>query len=282
MHGDEIALDPGRDAGGPPDDRCVSRGSGNRHHDPLGGLPYFASRTLGTEVLEQLLFGSVRDESERQLPEGHKVLRPEEAGERGRNLRLGIDVAVEHAPAELVRRGVDELDLIRSPDDPIRHPLAHADAADAFDGVGQGLNVLDVDRGDDSDAGFEDLEDVLPSLLVTSRSRHVGVRQLVDEHEGGTSGQHRVHVHLLPRGVPVLDVLARHHRKVPDLLRGEGTLMGLDEPDDDVGPTLEPPPTLVEHGARLPDARSRAEIDAEAAGRPHSFVFAADTHYVLS
>jgi hypothetical protein len=266
----------------PPNDRCVARGPGHRHHDSFGGLPHFATRALRTEVLEQLLLRPVRHESERQFSEGHEVLGPEKAGESSRHLGLGIDVAVEHAPAELIGRGVDELNLIRSPDDPVRHPLSHANAADAFDGVGQGLNVLDVDRRDDGDASIEDLEDVLPALLVTTRSRHIGVRQLVDEHKGGTTSQHRVHIHLLPCGVPVLDVLARHHRKVPDLLGGEGTLMGLDEPDDDVGPTLEPPPTFVEHGARLPDARRRAEIDAEAAGRPHTFVFAADTHCVLS
>ena len=42
--------------------------------------------------------------------------------------------------------------------------------------------------------------------------------------------------------------------------------MGLDEPDHDIGPTLETPPTLVEHGTCLAHAGGRSQVHAEAAG----------------
>ena len=50
---------------------------------------------------------------------------------------------------------------------------------------------------DDGDPGVEQLEHVLPPLLVAARARHVGVRQLVDEGDLGPAGEHGVEVHLL-------------------------------------------------------------------------------------
>ena len=48
--------------------------------------------------------------------------------------------------------------------------------------------------------------------------------------------------------------------------------MRLDEPDDDIGPALEAPPSLVQHGAGLAHAGSGAEVDPELAGRAYAFV----------
>ncbi len=56
--------------------------------------------------------------------------------------------------------------------------------------------MLDVDGGDDVDAGVEELFDVLPAFRVAAAG-DVGVGQLVDEGEGGAAGQDGVDVHLL-------------------------------------------------------------------------------------
>ena len=100
-----------------------------------------------------------------------------------------------------------ELELVGSPHHPVRHPFPHAHAGDPLDGIGEGLDVLDVHRRDHRDAGVEDLEHVLPPLLVTAGARDVRVGQLVDQDHRGLAGQHRVEIHLLPFRVAVLDLL---------------------------------------------------------------------------
>ncbi len=183
--------------------------------------------------------------------------------------RVGrVDVAVQHAAAQLVGRGVDELELVGLAHHPVRHPLADGDARDPLDRIGQGLDVLDVDGRDHGDPGVEDLEHVLPALLVGTGTGHVGVRQLVDEDHLGPAVEHRREVHLGELGAAVLDRLSRHHRQVPDELGRVGPPVGLDQADHDVGPPLVAAPALVQHGAGLPDAGGRAEVEAELTGGP--------------
>ncbi len=122
--------------------------------------------------------------------------------------------------------------------------------------------MLDVDRRDDRDAGLEEVLDVLPPLLVTA-SGHVGVGQLVDEGDGGGAREDGVHVHLLERRAPVVDLLAGHDVEVADLRLRLRPAVGLDEAHDDVGASTGPPPTLVEHGEGLADPRRGAEVDDE-------------------
>ena len=93
-------------------------------------------------------------------------------------------------------------------------------AGDAGDDVVERLEVLDVERRDDVDAGVEQLLDVLPALLV-ARPRGVGVRVLVDQHHLGPSGQDGVDVHLVDSIVPRYSTVARgHHLEVAELLGG--------------------------------------------------------------
>ena len=78
----------------------------------------------------------------------------------------------------------------------VGHGLALLDAGDLLDHVVERLEVLDVDRGDDVDAGGEQLLDVRPALGVAGAG-DVGVGQLVDQRDLGRPGQHGVEVHLL-------------------------------------------------------------------------------------
>ncbi len=235
------------------------------HNSPAG--------PLGPQVLQDLLLGLVGNEAQRELAQCGEILRPEEPVQGGGDLGLRVDVPVQHAAAELIGGRIDQLELIGTSHHPIGHPLAHSDAGDPLDGIGQGLDVLDVDRRDHRDARIENLEDVLPTLLVATRARHVGVRQFVDQHHLGLAGNDGIDVHLLPIGVAVMDLLPRHHRKVSDLLDGVGALVRLDESDHHVSPALEAPPSLVEHGAGLAHAGRRAEVDPELARRAYALVF---------
>ena len=66
----------------------------------------------------------------------------------------------------------------------VGHGLAHRDAGDLGDDVVQALDVLDVERGVDVDAGVEQLVHVLPALVVP-RAGGVGVGQLVQQEQRG-------------------------------------------------------------------------------------------------
>jgi hypothetical protein len=91
------------------------------------------------------------------------------------------------------------------------------------------------------------------------------VWELVDEHALGTSGDDRVDVHLLERRAPVHQRPPRHHLKVADRLGRQGSVVRLDEADDDITPASPRSPALVEHGERLADPRGGAEVDAQVA-----------------
>jgi hypothetical protein len=126
--------------------------------------------------------------------------------------------------------------------------------------------VLDVEVRDDVDPCLEQLVHVLPALLVP-RAGDVRVRQLVDERNLRTAAEHRIDVHLLELGAPVLDAAARHDLEAGDLLGRLPPPVRLDERDDNVLPVLGTPAALVQHGERLPDAGSSSEVDAKRPSR---------------
>ena len=76
--------------------------------------------------------------------------------------------------------------------------------------------------------GVEQLLDVLPALLVAGAG-NVRVRELVDEHDVGPAGEHRVDVHLLELGAAVLDLAARDDLEIAELLGGAGPPVRLDD-----------------------------------------------------
>ena len=86
------------------------------------------------------------------------------------------------------------------------------------DHVVERLQVLDVDRGDDVDAGVEQRVDVLPALLVPAAG-DVGVRQLVDQGDRGSPGEHGVEVHLLERRAAVARARAAARPRAPRAAR---------------------------------------------------------------
>ena len=137
------------------------------------------------------------------------------------------------------------------------------DARDPLDDVVERLQVLDVDRGDDVDAGVEQLLDVLPALLVARcRGRWCGrARRRAPPRAGGPG----------PRRGPSP---RRSCRGTSSCLRGTTSSPSScsavcarpwvsTKPIDDVGAALAPPLALVEHGVRLADPGRRPEVDAQ-------------------
>ena len=221
-------------------------------------------------VVLQRVVDLVGHPQQRQLAEGAEVADPEVVAERGVDLLGGVDVAVGHPPAQRLGRHVDQLDLVGGADDLVGDRLPLLDAGDALDDVVERLEVLDVDGGDDVDAGVEQLLDVLPALLV-ARAGDVGVGQLVDEDDLRAAGQDGVEVHLLEARCPGSSTVRRGTTsRSPSWAAVLRPAVGLDVADHDVGAALGPPPALVEHGEGLAHARRGAEVDPQRAPAPWS------------
>ena len=173
---------------------------------------------------------------QRQLAQRRQVAGAEVVAERGVDLVGGVHVAVGQPSAQCLRRHVDELDLIGRPYHAVGHRLALADPGDPFDDVVERLEVLDVNGGDDVDAGGEELVDVLVALGV-ARARRVGVGELVDETSSGRRAR-MASTSISSTSRRGARPSAGHHLEAGELLRGVDASMGLGEPDDHVGAAL--------------------------------------------
>ncbi len=167
-------------------------------------------------------------------------------------------------------RGVDQLDLIRLAQHPVRNPLPDLHPGDLLHRVGDALQVLDVHGRDHVDPGLEKLQHVLPALLVGPRARHVGMSELVDEGDLRVPGQHGAEVHLRERRAPVLHQPARDRLQAFSHLLGVEPAVRFDEPDHHVCSPLGSTPAFVEHGVGLAHAGRRPQIDPEVARRSHA------------
>ena len=134
-------------------------------------------------VGEHLLVDALGGAAQRQLAQRREVAGREVVVERALGLLAG------HRPCPPRRRwirssGVRSTTSTSSAavEDRVGHRLAHADAGDLGDHVVQALDVLDVDRRVDVDAGGEQLLDVEIALGMPA-ARRVGVGELVDQHE---------------------------------------------------------------------------------------------------
>ena len=156
-------------------------------------------------------------------------------GARARPSRAGRSCPARSRSWRSSGRQVDDHDLVGAVEEAVGHPLAHVDVGLAQHQVVQALEVLDVERADHADARVEQLLDVLVALLVAAAG-HVGVGQLVDQHEVGLPGEDGVEVHLLERHAAVHHRLARDDLEPGDL--GERLLapVRLDDAADDVDP----------------------------------------------
>ena len=171
------------------------RAAGEGDDDTFAGLPGVGDLVLGAVLLERLV-DLVGQPQQRQLAQRGEVA---DAGSswtaRRRPSRARRRCRGPPAPQRL-RGDVDQLDLVGGAHDLVGHGLPLRHAGDLLDDVVERLEVLDVDRGDDVDAGVEQLLDVLPALgVAAARARWCGPARRPARPRGGAR-QHRVDVHL--------------------------------------------------------------------------------------
>ncbi len=148
--------------------------------------------------------------AQRDLAERPQVRSGEEALDCALRLIGYVDLALMQPLHQLARRQVHHLHRVGVVEHLIWDGLPDLDAGYPGDDVVQALQVLDVERGVDADARFEQLLDVLPALGVPG-ARSVGVGQLVHQHQLRVALEGSVEVELAQLHSPVIPPRRREY-----------------------------------------------------------------------
>ena len=144
-----------------------------------------------------------------------------------------VDLALVQALDQFARRQVDQHDVAQAIEERVGHRLADAHAGDLRDDVVEALEVLDVDRRVDVDAGVEQLLDVLLAALVAAAG-DVAVGEFVDQRHPRPAREQGVEVELLERRGPCSRAPARQDLEPFEQRLGLGAAVGLDDADHHV------------------------------------------------
>ena len=238
---------------------------GDADQKPLARRPG-AANGVAAHVIEQSAVHALGRAPQRQFAQGRQVAAREEAFERPAGLLGQIDLAVGEALDQVVRRDVDDLDVVGRIEHRVGHDLAYADAGDAGDDVVEAFDMLDVERRQHVDAGRQQLLDIHVALGMAAAGR-IGVRKLVDQDEIGTAGEDGVQVHLR-KGLPAMrDGAGRNGLQPFDQRRSLLAAMRFDHADDDIDALGLQRPGGQQHLEGLADARRRAQKNPQPPAR---------------
>ncbi len=177
----------------------------------------------------------------------------------------GIDFALAQAVAQFVHGDVNVDDFIGALEKAVGNGLADDGIGRTIDGVVQGLEVLDVDCGQDVDARVEQLEHIFVALAVLAAG-NVGVGQLVNHHGVGVTLDDRVDIHFLQLDTAVGDDAQGNDFEVANARPGFLAAVRFNESDDEVDALLVPHAVgIVEHHVGLANAGCGADVDAQLA-----------------
>ena len=116
--------------------------------------------------------------------------------------------------------------------------------------------MLNVQGGNNIDARIAQNRDILVALLALG-ARRVGMSQLIDETNGGTTPFDRLHIHLFNDDASVRDAGTRNHLQSFEDRRRLSASVRLDEADDDILPVALASLRFVEHRVGLANAGER-------------------------
>ena len=237
------------------------RAGADADQQPFHCRPQFAHAIFAAEILH-LRIDALGGSAQGQLAQGDQVSLAEEIARGPLGHLALVDLPLMNALQQLIGRSVDQLDLIRLFQHRIGQRFAHDDAGDALHHVVEALDVLDVERGVDVDARFEQFHDILPALGM-AHARRVGVGQLVNEDQRGMALQGGVEIEFLQPDIFVFDEVVRQQFHAEQEGFGIGPRVRLGIADDDIRPLGRPVAAFFEHGVGFPDAGRGAEEDLQ-------------------
>src|SRR4051812_34865527 len=162
-----------------------------------------ARTRICVHVSEELCVYPLRGPSQCELAQGRQASRRKIVRDRTLNCPRDVNFALLHPSNEVLWREIDQLDLVGLVEDRIRYGLSHSDTGDLSYDVVQALDMLDVERRPNREAGSNEVLNILVPLRMAA-SRRVGMSQIVDEHKLWAAQQDRVEVDLtgqVPRAV---------------------------------------------------------------------------------
>ena len=184
-------------------------------------------------MFAQLRIHAVGRRPHGQFAQRRQIALHKEGGQRPRGLIFGIDFALLQAIHQLIRRQVDQFNLVRHFQHAIRHGFPHPDAGDARHRFIQRLDMLDVQRGEDVDARRKHLLHILPALFMAA-ALGIGMGQFVDEREVRLAGKKGIKIHLGQHAPLIEHGLAGKLRQTCQLGLCFGAAMGFDQRGDHV------------------------------------------------
>ena len=225
--------------------------------DAVAGGPR-ASDRMRLHVRQQLIVDPLRGPPQRELTQSGQVAGLEIVPGCPFGLMRHVDLALVQALDQIVRGDVDDFDVVGLVENAVGHGLAHPDAGDSCDDIVEALDVLDVQRRVDIDAGGDQFLDIEIALRMTAAGR-VGVRQFIDQNELRPTLEDRVEIDLGEAMAVVFDLAPRNDFEVFEQRLGLAPAMRLDHADDQVDALAPLGLRRLQHLIGLADTRCGAE-----------------------
>ena len=200
--------------------------------DGARGVPgrHVADTALFDAPAAHIFFDMLGGPAQCDLAQRDQVALAEKILLRLLGLARDIDLAGLEPGNQLVRRRVDQHDLVGTVQHLVRHGFMDPDAGDRAYGAVQAFQMLHVQRRPAIDAGVQQLLHVLPALAV-ARAFDVGMRQLVHQQHGRLARQRCVQVEFLEHPAAVRHLAQRQHAEAVHQLSGLAAAMGFDHAD---------------------------------------------------
>ena len=161
---------------------------------------------------------------------------------------------------QILRRQIDQLDIVGSLQDVVGESFPDRDAGDLGDHVIQAFQVLHIESGVDIDARFEQFLDILPAFGV-AKTFSIGMSQLVDQDQLRPPSQSRVEIELFQVHAAVGNETWRQDFQPLEQRFRLRTVVRLHIADDHMDPFGSFAARGFEHGAGLAHAGCVAKED---------------------
>jgi hypothetical protein len=235
------------------------------NQEPIARQPWTRRGCLASK-LQRRGIHPIRRAAQREFAQRQEIGLAEEPFGRSAHPVGRIHLACLQAVQQVVGRQVDQLDFIGFVEYPIRQRLLLADTRDAGDDVVQTLEMLNVERTPNADAGVQQLLDVLPALGMPWQRLALGnvrVCELIDEHDRGRASQSGVEIEFASSDAAVADLEQRQLLETLEQALGLDAPMGFDVGDDDIGAAGACRPGRFQHRVGLAHAGRGAEENSQ-------------------
>src|SRR5262245_55866907 len=204
----------------------------NADQDAVPSSPRPCNR-VRLHMCQQLIIDSLCRPPQGELTQSRQVSWLKIVANGAFRLMRHIDLALVQALDQLVRRDIDDLDVVGVVKDAVGYRFAHPDTCDPRDDVVEALDMLDVKGRIDIDTAGDQLFDIKVALWMTAAGC-VRVCQFVDQHQLWPPLQDGVEIHLSEAMSLVIDLTPRNVLKPAEQSLGLAAPVRLDDADDHI------------------------------------------------